>query len=146
MAVSEKSDFILCEIKSQLFHDSTHRNGYITAFTSICDAYHLFGIKVKVTKSAWSSSNARTRVVGSWQGNTTLRYQNISVPRSVRILQNWSRSVCQSASFCAQWWALREFVGRTNYRRTAQDTAGQHRTPPYTAGHYRKQENQLLSI
>ena len=65
MAVSEKSDFILCEIKSQLFHDSTHRNGYITAFTSICDAYHLFGIKVKLQSLLDQAQNARTRVVGS---------------------------------------------------------------------------------
>ena len=49
MALSEKAEFILCEIKSSLFHDSSHRNGNITAFRSICDAYNLFGIKVKVT-------------------------------------------------------------------------------------------------
>ena len=50
MAVSEKAEFILCEIKSLLFHDSSHRNGCVTALRSICDAYHLFGIKVKVAK------------------------------------------------------------------------------------------------
>jgi len=49
MALSEKSEFILCEIKSALFHDSSHRNGYIAAFRFICDAYNLFGIKVEVT-------------------------------------------------------------------------------------------------
>ena len=49
MALSEKLEFILCEIKSSLFRDSGHRNGYITAFRSICDAYNLFGIKVNAT-------------------------------------------------------------------------------------------------
>jgi len=48
MSLSEKSEFILCEIKSSLFHDSSHRNGYITSLRSIVDAYHLFGIKVKL--------------------------------------------------------------------------------------------------
>ena len=48
MALSEKSEFILCELKSSLFHDSSHRNGYITSLRSVCDAYHLFAIKVKV--------------------------------------------------------------------------------------------------
>ena len=52
MALSEKSEFILGEIKSSFFNDSSHRNGYITALSSICDAYHLFGIKVKVSVSA----------------------------------------------------------------------------------------------
>ena len=47
MDLSEKSEFILCEIKSSLFHDTSHRNEYITAFRSVCDAYHLFGSKVK---------------------------------------------------------------------------------------------------
>jgi len=48
MDLSEKSDFILCEIKSSLFHDSDYRNGYITTVSSICDAYQLFGTKVKL--------------------------------------------------------------------------------------------------
>jgi len=52
MDLSEKSDFILCEIKSSLFHESDHRNGYITTVRSVCDTYHLFGIKVKITTSA----------------------------------------------------------------------------------------------
>jgi len=52
MALSEKSDFILCEIKSSLFHDSDHRNGYITTARSICDAYQLFGIKVNIATYA----------------------------------------------------------------------------------------------
>jgi len=54
MALSEKSEFILCELNSSLFHDSSHTNGYITALRSVCDAYHLFAIKVKVIRFALS--------------------------------------------------------------------------------------------
>ena len=56
MALNEKRDFILCEIKSSLFHASDHRNGYITTFRSICDSYQLFGIKVNITThTMWGS-------------------------------------------------------------------------------------------
>jgi len=57
MAVSEKTDFILCEIKSSLFDASDHRNGYITAVRSVCDSYQLFGIKVNFTAAALCGSH-----------------------------------------------------------------------------------------
>ena len=47
MDLSEKSEFILCEIKPLLLDDYSNKNGHITAFRSICDAYQLFGLKVK---------------------------------------------------------------------------------------------------
>jgi len=59
MALSEKSNFILCEIKSSLFHDSSHGYGHVTAFRSTCDAYRLFGIKVNtrmIFSFIWSGS------------------------------------------------------------------------------------------
>ena len=63
MALSEKSNFILCEIKSSLFHDSSHRRGYVTALRSICDAYQLFGIKVKYQNNIAMCLISRRRVV-----------------------------------------------------------------------------------
>jgi len=138
MAVSEKSDFILCEIKSQLFHDSTHRNGYITAFTSICDAYHLFGIKVKVTKSAWSSSKCPN---SEWLvpdratrhfGTRTSRYQEVSEyfktgPEvSVRV-QAFALSDERSES---SWVGLIT----AGQHRTLQDSTGRRHTPQDTIG------------